>query len=249
MSVSAENLDNPFVAIDRNSFLIPSIGFVKDNTLWGYYSPIEGSRYFLNLFGDPGIIKSRQSFYSLTFDYRKYWRFWFDNGFVARLSGGISGGGNPQRFFVGGTENWINRNFATGGVPINNSSDFAFLSPVMPLRGYDYAEKLGTKYTLANLELRMPLIRYLLTGPLPLFFQNILGTAFIDAGSAWDNTSKLKLIGKNGDDKTVTNDLLIGTGVGFRLYFLFLWRVDIAWKYDFDRFSAPRYYLSIGLDF
>jgi outer membrane protein assembly factor BamA len=249
MSVSAENLDNPFVAIDRNSFLIPSIGFVKDNTLWGYYSPIEGSRYFLNLFGDPGIIKSRQSFYSLTFDYRKYWRFWFDNGFVARISGGFSGGGNPQRFFVGGTENWINRNFATGGVPINNSSDFAFLSPVMPLRGYDYAEKLGTKYTLANLELRMPLIRYLLTGPLPLFFQNILGTAFIDAGSAWDNTSKLKLIGKNSDDKTVTNDLLIGTGVGFRLYFLFLWRLDIAWKYDFDKFSAPRYYLSIGLDF
>lgn len=249
MSVSAENLDNPFVAIDRNSFLIPSIGFVKDNTMWGYYSPIEGSRYFLNLFGDPGIIKSRQSFYSLTFDYRKYWRFWFDNGFVARISGGFSGGGNPQRFFVGGTENWINRNFATGGVPINNSSDFAFLSPVMPLRGYDYAEKLGTKYTLANLELRMPLIRYLLTGPLPLFFQNILGTAFIDAGSAWDNTSKLKLIGKNSDDKTVTNDLLIGTGVGFRLYFLFLWRLDIAWKYDFDKFSAPRYYLSIGLDF
>ncbi len=119
----------------------------------------------------------------------------------------------------------------------------------MPLRGYDYAEQIGSKYSLLNLELRMPLIRYLVTGPLPLLFQNILGVAFIDAGSAWNNTEKFKLFGRNENNSVVTDDLLIGTGVGFRISLFFLWKIDIAWKYNMDHFSKPRYYLSIGLDF
>ncbi|MEK6553131.1 MAG: biopolymer transporter Tol, partial [Bacteroidota bacterium] len=249
LSVSAENLDNPSVPTDNNTYILPSFSFVQDNVLWGYTSPIEGTRYSLTLFGDPGFTRSTQSFYSVVFDYRNYFRFWFDNGFVFRLSGGLSGGANAQRFFIGGTENWINRSFATGGIPISNANDYAFLTPALPLRGYDYAEQLGTKYGLLNLELRLPIIRYLLTGGLPLFFQNILGVAFIDAGSAWNNTSKLQFVGKDDNGTTVTKDLLLGTGVGFRLYMLFLWRLDIAWKYNLNKFSEPRYYLSIGLDF
>lgn len=249
LSVSAENLDNLAVATDKNTYILPSVSYIQDNVLWGYTSPIEGTRYKFTAFGNPGFFKSTQSFYSVVFDYRNYFRFWFDNGFVFRLSGGFSGGVNAQRFFIGGTENWINRTFASGGIPISNANDFAFLTPALPLRGYDYAQKIGTKYGLLNLELRIPVIRYLLTGGLPLFFQNILGVAFIDAGSAWNNTSQLKLISKNEAGTTVTKDLLLGTGVGFRLYMLFLWRLDIAWKYDLDKFSTPRYYLSIGLDF
>jgi outer membrane protein assembly factor BamA len=249
MSVSSENLDNLAVPTDQNTFTVPSVSFVHDNVLWGYTSPIEGARYFLTLFGDPGFVKSTQSFFSVVADYRKYFRFWYDNCFVFRLSGGLSGGGNAQRFFIGGTENWINRSFASNSIPVASASDFAFLTPALPLRGYDYAEQIGTKYGLMNLELRIPIIRYLLTGGLPLFFQNILGTAFIDAGSAWDNTEKLQLIGQDNNGDTITKNLLLGTGVGFRLYMLFLWRVDIAWKYNLNSFSAPRYYLSIGLDF
>ncbi len=249
MSVTSDNLDDLSVPSENNTFLIPSWSYVQDNVLWGYTSPIEGTRYFLTTFGDPGFLKKTQSFYSLVFDYRNYLRFWFDNGFVFRLSGGYSGGGNPQRFFIGGTENWINRAFSNNSIPISRASDFAFLTPALPLRGYNYAEKIGTKYALLNLELRIPIIRYLLTGGLPLFFQNILGVAFIDAGSAWNNMSALKLIGRNDSGNVVTQDLLLGTGVGFRVYMLFLWRIDIAWKYNLDGFSQPRYYVSLGLDF
>lgn len=249
LRVSSENLDSYEVPSEQKTFILPTMSLIKDNVMFGYTAPIEGSRYNLTLFGDPGITRSRQSFFSITGDYRKYWRFWYDNGFALRFSGGYSGGGNAQRFFVGGTDNWINRTFKTGGVPISSASDFAFLSPVMPLRGYDYAEQLGTKYALMNMELRIPIIRYLLTGGLPLFFQNILGVAFLDAGSAWDNTQKLKFIGRNESGNVATQDLLLGTGVGFRLYLIFLWKLDIAWKYDLDKFSAPRYYISIGLDF
>ena len=119
----------------------------------------------------------------------------------------------------------------------------------MPLRGYDYAQQIGTKYSLLNLELRMPIIRYLLTSPLPLLFQNILGTAFIDAGTAWDNNRQLKLFGRTPDGTTVTKHLLIGTGFGARVYFIFLWKFDVAWAYNLQRFSKPKFYISMGLDF
>lgn len=249
MSVTAENLDNIFIPSDKATYIVPALNFVHDNVLWGYTSPIQGTRYSLTLFGDPGITRARQSFYSLMWDYRTYFRFFFDNGFVFRLSGGYSGGANRQRFFLGGTENWINRSFATQSIPVESASDYAFLSPAMPLRGYDYAEQIGSKYSLMNLELRLPLIRYLVTGPLPILFQNILGTAFIDAGTAWDNTQKLKLFGRDEFNNRVTQDLLIGTGVGLRMYLFFLWRLDVAWKWNLDHFSKPKYYLSIGLDF
>ena len=177
-------------------------------------------------------------------------RFWYDNSFVFRLSGGYSGGPNPQRFFMGGTENWINREFATGGIPIENTQDFAFLSPALPMRGYNYAEQIGTKYALINIELRMPIIRYLLTGGIPLFFQNVMGAAFLDVGAAWDKNNQLQLIQTNPLGDVVTKDMLIGTGFGARFYFLFfLLRIDVAWAYNLDRFSDPKWYFSLGTDF
>lgn len=248
-NVSAENLDNILVPLDKQTYVIPNLSFVHDNTLWGYTSPIQGSRYNITVFGNPGINNKRMSFYSLTWDYRKYFRFWFDNSFVFRLSGGYSGGASPQRFFVGGTDYWINRSFSSGQIPLTSASDFAFLTPGLPLRGYDYAEKIGTKYSLLNMELRMPLIRYLLTGPLPILLRNILGVAFIDAGTAWNDNNKLRLFERNYKNNTVTKDLLVGVGTGIRLSFLFLWRIDVAWTYDMQQFSKPRYYISFGLDF
>ncbi len=249
LNVSSENLDNILAPIQKSTFIIPTLSFVHDNTMWGYTSPIQGTRYNFTLFGNPGIGNKGLSFYSFTWDYRKYWRFWFDNSFVFRLSGGYSGGASPQRFFVGGTDFWINRSFATGDIPLDSPSDFAFLTPGLPLRGYDYAEQIGSKYSLLNLELRMPIIRYLVTGHLPILFQNILGVAFLDMGTAWYDNKSLKLFTKNYRNELKTQDLLMGTGVGARIYMLFLWRLDVAWTYDMQAFSEPRYYLSIGLDF
>ena len=76
-----------------------------------------------------------------------------------------------------------------------------------------------------------------------------MGVAFIDAGTAWNDSHSLKLFGRDDNNNLVTDHLLIGTGVGFRVYMLFLWKVDIAWKYNLNHFSKPRYYLSLGLDF
>jgi len=247
--VTRENLDNLDEPTENATFIIPSLSYVKDNVLWGYTSPVEGSRYKVTLFGNPGVSDSKQSFYSLTWDYRKYFRFFYDNSFVMRFSGGYSAGANPQNFFLGGTESWINRTFANNNIPLTSASDFIFLTPALPLRGYDYAEQLGSKYSLVNLELRLPLIRYLVTGPIPLFFQNIMGVGFLDAGTAWNDSKNLRLFKKTETGKRITDDLLVGLGTGFRLYFLFLWKFDVAWSYDLQKFSKPRYYISLGLDF
>ena len=250
LNISQENLDDPAEPVDKVSYVVPSIGFVHDNVLWGYTSPIEGSRYRIDLYGNPGLSDKRLSFYSLLGDYRRYLRFWTDYSFVLRYSGGFSAGNNPQRFFIGGIENWINRSFATTDIPLESASDFAFLTAALPLRGFDYAERIGTRYSLVNMELRFPLIRYLVTGALPILFRNILGVAFIDAGAAWTKDKDLKLFDRNKNGNVVTKDLLLGTGVGARVFFLyFLLRFDVAWAYNVDGFTKPKFYLSLGADF
>jgi Tol biopolymer transport system component len=249
LNVSSEDLDNLTIPLQNAFFVTPSVSFVHDNILFGYYSPIEGTRYSLTLFGNPGFNDRKRSFGSVLLDYRTYLRFFFDNSFVIRLSGGYSAGVNPQRFLLGGTDNWLNREFATNDIPISTVDEFAFLSLATPMRGFNLAEKMGSKYMLLNLELRSPLIRYLVTGPLPILFQNILGTLFIDAGTAWNKNTELQLFGKNDSGKLVTKDLLLGTGFGLRMNFIFLWRFDVAWSYDMQSFSKPKYYWSIGLDF
>ncbi|MEN8192246.1 MAG: biopolymer transporter Tol [Bacteroidota bacterium] len=250
LNITSENLTNMNEPMEKVFYMIPSVSFVHDNTMWGYYSPIQGNRYKFTVFGNLGFGDARKSFYSVTWDFRKYMRFLFDNSLVFRFSGGYSGGNNPQSFMLGGTSNWINRTFATGTIPINDASDFAFLSPAMPLRGYRYGEQLGTKYMLLNLELRMPIIRYLLAGPIiPLFFQNVIGTAFVDVGTAWNKNEELSFSFKRAVPD-YSKGMLIGTGFGARTYLLFfLLRFDVAWAYDNTGFSTPKYYFSLGVDF
>ena len=250
MNVKQENLDDITVPSNETSFIVPSLAFVHDNVMWGYTSPIQGTRYRFDAYGNPGIGNKNLSFYTLSGDYRTYLRFWTDYSFVMRFSGGYSGGSNAQRFFLGGIENWINRSFATSEIPIESTSDYAFLTAVLPMRGFNYSEQIGSKYFLMNYELRFPLIRYLVPGPLPILFSNILGVAYIDVGSAWNNTGKLQFFNRDENGNVVSKDLLMGTGVGTRVFFLyFLLRFDIAWAYHVDKFAKPIFYFSIGADF
>ncbi len=249
MELTDENLDDFSIPVVHEYYFVPGIAFVFDNTMWGYYSPIQGTRYRVDLLGNLGLIHPEQAFYIVKWDFRHYFRFFFDNSFVVRFSGGYSGGANPQRFFIGGTEGWLNRDWATPTIPLTRPSDFVFLSAGLPLRGYRYSERIGNKYALLNLEFRFPFIRALLTGELPVVFQNILGAAFIDAGSAWFKDKDLRLIRRLPSGKPVFNDLLAGAGFGLRTYFLFMWRWDVAWRYDLRGWSKPVYYWSFGFDF
>jgi outer membrane protein assembly factor BamA len=250
LNLSRENIDLTAEVTQQRTLLVPQLNYVHDNTMWGVTAPSNGTRYNVSALICPKIGSNSLNFQTVTFDYRTYMRFWHDNVFVVRWSGGASMGPNAQKFFVGGTDGWINREFDTGDIPIENVEDYAFLTPVLPLRGYNYNVRMGTKYALMNYELRYPLIRYLVTGGLPIAMQNITGAAFIDAGSCWNSDAKYKAFSTNENGDVVTKDFLIGTGLGVRMFLFGLpLKFDVAWSYTVNNFSEPKYYFSLGGDF
>lgn len=251
LNLSRDNLDNPSEPSQRRSLILPVFSYVNDNSLWqgGWFAPNNGSRFNFTFYGSAKFSDESLDLQTFTFDYRDYNKFLRDYVFVYRLAGGISNGKNRQNFFIGGTEGWMNRKFDGGNIPIVNVEDYAFLTPVLPVRGYNYNARNGTRFAVANIELRFPLVRYFILGALPIGFQNILGAAFIDVGSAWTNTGGWQAFQKTKDG-TVNKDLLVGTGFGARLIFFgFPLRIDVAWSFNGEGFSTPNYYFSLGPEF
>lgn len=247
--LTKENLDDPLVPTQKLDFLMPIVSYVHDNTLFGYTAPIKGTRYNLSLLGTPKIGSGGVSFFSAIGDYRTYFKIADDYNFVLRLNGGASMGKNPQRFYIGGTASWINYQIQNNKIPIESINDFAFSTPVLPLRGFNYNHRSGSKFALMNAEFRFPLFRYLIFGLLPLGFQNIQGVLFTDIGTVWSNNKTLQLFEKR-EGSIATKDLLIGVGMGTRLFFMYFpLKFDVAWQYDMQKFSKPKYYISIGADF
>jgi hypothetical protein len=237
--------------------LMGSISYVTDTALWGWTGPNNGGRSEYNLTFSPKYDNDNGlGFVTFRTDIRKYIKFGKEYNLVYRLAGGISEGSNPQRFFLGGLDNWLNRKFRDGRIRIDRPEDIYFSSFETPLRGTAYYEQAGNRFALMNLEFRFPMIRYLILGwPLPLGLQNVRGALFADAGAAWE--------GKLGEFENFhafkpssgflpgLDDLLVGYGFGSRanLGFLLL-RFDVAWAANaYLRDSNPRYYFSLGTEF
>jgi Tol biopolymer transport system component len=253
MNLSRDNLDNASGFSQQRSFLLPLISYVKDNSLWQgeWFGPNNGSRFNFTVYGTPKLGDNGLDMQTFTADYRSYNKWAKEFIFVYRLSGGMSIGRNKQNFLLGGSEGWMNYHLATSDIPINNVEDFAFLTQVLPMRGYDYAEQIGTKFAVTNVEFRFPLLKYLVFGAVPIGFTNILGTAFLDMGSAWNDPRAWRAFDTDPNDGSrITKDLLIGTGVGMRLFLFGLpVRFDIAWRFRVGSFSEPYYYFALGPDF
>jgi hypothetical protein len=231
---------------------LPMLTYVNDNSLWqgDWFAPNNGSRFNASFYGTPKLGSHGLDIQTGTVDYRSYNKLMKDLIFAYRLSGGASVGGNRQNFFLGGTEGWINNRFKNDSIPVVNVEDYAFLTPVLPLRGYEYNAENGSYFAVINMELRFPLIRSLVFGGLPLGLSNILGTTFIDMGSAWTDSRSWKSFGSDSAGAAVTKDLLIGTGFGIRMGIFGLpLRFDVAWKFQWSKFSDPFYYISLGADY
>jgi Tol biopolymer transport system component len=253
LNLLREDLDDPSRPSQQRSLVLPQISYVNDNSLWQgeWFGPNNGSRFNFTFYGTPKLGDEGLDLQTFTADYRSYNKLANELILAYRLSGGISTGRNKQNFFIGGSEGWIGPRFAHSTIPIVNVEDFAFLTPVLPLRGYNYAQQIGTKFAVVNMEFRFPLLKYLIFGALPIGFANILGTAFIDVGSAWSNSQTWKMWANDPNSgETVFNDLLVGTGVGTRIILFGIpLRWDIAWRFRYSGFSEPFYYLSLGGDF
>ena len=235
---------------DQSKMLvIPSMSYIFDNSQMWAFGPISGSRYNFTATASPKLGDNGVGFYTLLGDARTYLSFGGEYSLAMRGAGGFSFGPDPQKFFIGGVENWLNYAYnADSQLPLENAEDFTFLTPGFPMRGFDFNERLGSKYFLTNVELRFPLFRAIVSGPLPVLFQYVSGVMFADIGSAW--TTKFNAFNERADGSLVTDDLLLGTGIGARAYVFGLpLRFDVAWNYNLDSWSEPHYYLSLGYDF
>ncbi|MGH1363444.1 MAG: peptidase MA family metallohydrolase [Calditrichia bacterium] len=239
----------------RVSTILPTASLVHDNVLWGYTGPADGTRYALSLTASPKYESNSREFTTLSLDYRKYMMLNRDYGFAMRFSGGASAGEDPQLFFLGGIDNWINFK-SRGGLRTNDIGDVFFSRFVTPLRGAYFYEQIGTRYSLANMEFRFPLIQFLGLGFPPVRFFNIRGTMFYDIGTTWNRgdswytaNSSWRGTEINEFGNRVFKNVSSGYGVGARVYFLyFLLRIDVAWNYNLNRSSKPIWYFSLGGD-
>jgi Tol biopolymer transport system component len=242
--VIADDFGNNINLPTKRKFAIsPSLSYVLDNTTWSYFYPANGTRYNLTLSVAPGFGKSFIGFVTPQFDVRNYEPLFGGISIATRIAGAASFGPNPQRFYLGGVDLWINRYFSNQTYPLNEPEDFAFYGSAAPLRGYAYNEKVGTKYLLANIALRFPFPVFVAGLPLGLFAE-----AFTDAGTAWNKS--VYFFEKKEDGSIITRDLLLSTGVGLRTYFFGLYlKLDIAWRTNLQSWSRPDYIFSMGQDF
>ena len=249
-SISRENIQEPADPIQHRTVVVPSVSYTHDTSLWGYTAPMIGTRYKMTLFGTPKMGNNGLSFVNVMGDYRAYLRLGRNYTIALRGAAGGSFGTNPQKFIIGGTENWINRTFEGSYVPLTNAEDYIFMMAALPLRGFNYNAQIGSKYGLFNFEFRYPLFAFLQAGPLPIGLQSIGGVMFFDMGSAWNQERDYVAFTRRTDGSTVARDLLMGMGTGARIFFIgFLVRFDVAWAWYVNGFSEPKYYFSLGTDF
>lgn len=224
-----------------------NLGYTKDNVLWGSTGPTAGSRYYASVLASPDLGGNGLDFRVYQLDYRTYVNFARDYTYAFRFAAGLSEGRHAQKFFLGGTSHWVNHRFRQDVVL--DLDNIYFSNFVSPVRGFDYYERIGSKYFIANFELRIPFVNYVhTTWPLPMRIRNIRGTLFTDIGSAWDDG--LDVFANSGGLSVKLSDVLMSFGWGARVNLgLFLLKYDMAWRTDLAGVSGARHLFSLGADF
>jgi len=256
------------VSNEKLSVLSYSLNWTYDNSQFGLTGPSDGSRGNIQFNQSIAEFGYPMDFKTIQVDARRYFRIGKLYTFAFRSMGGISFGKNPQRFFLGGTQNWLFGNGFSNGVKDNSRwnqesdadiwnrqksdylKDLYFSVFVLPVRGARLVEKYGNKVFLTNFEFRFPFVNYLALGfPFRVIFGNINGAIFVDAGAAWEDefnfSSFNPVSGMNQFD-----DFIASYGYGLRLNIGYsVLRLDIAKDYLYGGETSPwQYYFSLGAD-
>lgn len=233
----------------QRSTVIPHLGYVHDTSIWKRSTaPSNGSRWRIDMSWSPNIREPGEGFSFTTFgaDWRKYIAFRNEYSFGIRFSGGVSYGADPQRFFLGGVQNWFNPRYDNDqrSVQIDDLKDVYYSTFVGPLRGVGFYNQVGSRYMLSNTEFRFPFIKHLVFGwPLPIYIRDLQGALFTDWGAAWYPERQFK-------DGLLPAKGAFGFGFGLRLDLgIFPIEWDIAWSPDKRSNMIPQYYFSINTGF
>lgn len=243
--VSREGLWSDDMHFRENIFSVGA-NLVYDNALWGAVGPRVGNRMSISFDYAPGLWDNAQYFTGM-FDIRNYTWVSSEITLASRLAGGISFGDHRQRFFLGGV---LPHRRSTGDVEGAGDLYQFYASYADMLRGWDYVSLNGTRYGVASLELRYPVLNYLsLAAPIPMTFTRGRGVIFTDLGFVSDDLKTFKGADTAGGYKL--KDIRMSIGTGFRLNIgFFILKTDIAWRTDLSSISQkPEYYFTLSTEF
>jgi outer membrane protein assembly factor BamA len=251
VNAAKRNAEVPSYENISKFLFVPEIQYVIDNSLNGIYAPTRGSRAYIKAMYSPKFGDISSEFITISADGRHYFEL-FPNfmSIAVRGSAGISMGANPQKFYIGGTDNWINASYRYGDFELDSPEDFAFMNAfIMPLRGWPVFFHKGNKYAIANIEYRFPILMALATGGMPILIQGIMGNVFYDVGAAWTKNFRISTFDEY-TQKRIPSDLYMSAGWGIRaIVFGLPFKFDMAWRNEYNGWSSPYYLFSLGLDF
>jgi hypothetical protein len=243
---------SPVVDTGRGSrtinMFMPSVSLIYDDILWGITGPLNGTRGQARVIVSPPIKFIDASFASFDVDLRHYWhlfkRFVWANRLAFGASMPLRNGPNARKFFLGGDENWLLYNYNAAAYQAN-TDNFFYSDIIVPLRGWDYLDIIGTRYAVVNTEFRFPFLKEMtLVWPLPLTLRYVNGAFFTDVGNAWNPDEQFRNV-------PLPKQVYGGVGGGLRANLgIFVLRWDRAWKTDFATFFGPwKDYFSLGAEF
>lgn len=202
-----------------------------------------------------------QTFGTIGFDARHYYRLFANNILAFRAAGNWSYGEQKLLHLLGGVDNAIIGN-GNHGTTIDPNINYAYQANITPLRGFTNNARNGTNAMVLNAEFRMPVWSTLFKSPATTdFLRHLQIVGFTDIGAAWvgphpyseENTFNTTVVENNPITVTVDNNhepILYDWGLGLRSRILGYWMsADFAWGVDNGLILDRRFILSLNLDF
>jgi hypothetical protein len=245
---------------------------VFDNSITNGMNMIEGTKMKIRYENHLGVSRISDSFHRVSLDFRRYQKIHRELTLAIRVAASHSGGRAPKKSLMGGMENWVNPRQMTGENgydPLDLSQnvdnrDIFFTEFATNMRGFNLNRLSGVTYMMSNVELRVPLIKYLYRGPITSnFLRNLQFTGFTDIGTAWtgkgpfsqENSLNTEIVGGNGSPFRATvvnfrNPYIWGYGLGVRTTLFGIYgKFDYAWGVDNSIVKKAIPYLTLGYDF
>jgi hypothetical protein len=254
-----------------NDFYLSSqLNLVYDKTRSISKSVLLGTRGKVSFEKNLNIGNNSRSFDQIKVDIRHYQKLLKGLVLAGRIDFGRSMGNAPKFSYLGGTENWLNRNVygSEGQLPgaEGDFRDILFYNFPGNLRGFQFARLFGNNHILTNLELRASLVEYFPRSSLSsTFLRNLQFVLFNDVGTAWNgnkgpfsrqNSLNTILLGADGrspffaEVTNFKNPFLVGMGAGIRTTILgLIVKADYGFGREDKEMSKPLLHLSLGADF
>ena len=260
------------IPVDPDQRLGLKVEYIFDNTMDIALNIKHGTRYkvFVELvkrfdveLTDNFKVDLNEGFMTvLGVDFRHYQRLDKHSILAARFAASTTFGTEKILYIMGGVDGWLFPSF-NNEIPFPQDNAFAYQTLASNMRGFKNNIRNGSSYALANVELRVPIIKYFSNRIRSSFFRNLQLIGFFDVGTAWQgptpfaDENPLNTIFISNPQSPVSvkvnyfrDPVVAGYGAGIRsVLFGYFVRLDYARGIETRVVQDPRLYFSLGMDF